>query len=751
MRNWKSRAIPIVILLLALLVRVEDPKPIQLARWWTFDTYQRIEPRTYEALPVRILDIDDESLARIGQWPWPRTRVADIVDRLHEAGAAVVVFDVLFAEPDRTSPANILSSWPDNAGDDAMRQQIATLPDHDVILAEAFARGQVVSGFTFTRTGGHDPPAPKAGVAIGGTAPHRFLPIDRNAISNLDILDAAATGLGNINFTAEIDGLIRRVPIFTQFVREGQVPDYSDPFALPPLYPTLGAEAVRVAQNARAFKIRMSDASGEGAFSGESGIAGISIGQFPVATDANGHVWLHYSGFQKDRYLPAWRLWSETQPIGQGDRLEGAIVLVGTSAPGLFDLRSTPLNAVLPGVEVHAELIEQILTGAFLVRPDWTLGAELASFAVLGLLLIFLLPHLGATAGAVVCLAAIAIGFGVGWYSYTGARILVDPVYPALVVLVVYLSSSLINFLNSETQRRQIRSAFGQYLSPTLVEQLADDPSRLQLGGETREMTLLFCDIRGFTAISEAHRDDPQALTALINRILTPLTAEILDRTGTIDKYMGDCIMAFWNAPLDDPHHARHACQSALAMVAALDRVNEDRGAENPDAEPVGVGIGLNTGGCVVGNMGSDQRFDYSVLGDAVNLAARLEGQSRTYGTPIVVGETTRAAVAGEFAFLELDLVAVKGKREATNVYALVGDQKVANDPSFKALSEMHNLMLSCYRTMDWDGAQDALNTCMDMPGANLELYELYAERIYQFTFDPPPSGWGGVFVATTK
>ncbi len=379
------------------------------------------------------------------------------------------------------------------------------------------------------------------------------------------------------------------------------------------------------------------------------------------------------------------------------------------------------------------------------------MGAELASFAVLGLLLIFLLPHLGATAGAVVCLAAIAIGFGVGWYSYTGARILVDPVYPALVVLVVYLSSSLINFLNSETQRRQIRSAFGQYLSPTLVEQLADDPSRLQLGGETREMTLLFCDIRGFTAISEAHRDDPQALTALINRILTPLTAEILDRTGTIDKYMGDCIMAFWNAPLDDPHHARHACQSALAMVAALDRVNEDRGAENPDAEPVGVGIGLNTGGCVVGNMGSDQRFDYSVLGDAVNLAARLEGQSRTYGTPIVVGETTRAAVAGEFAFLELDLVAVKGKREATNVYALVGDQKVANDPSFKALSEMHSLMLSCYRTMDWDGAQDALNTCMDMPGANLELYELYAERIYQFTFDPPPSGWGGVFVATTK
>ena len=751
MRNWKSRVLPILILLLALFARVEDPQPIQLARWWTFDTYQRIEPRAYEALPVRILDIDDESLARIGQWPWPRTRIAEVVDRLHEEGAAVVVFDVLFAEPDRTSPTNILSSWPDRDGDTAMRAQIATLPDHDEILAEAFARGQVVAGFTFTRTGGHDPPKPKAGVAIGGTAPHSYLPAARHAISNLAILDEAATGLGNINFSAEIDGLIRRVPIFTQYIREGETPDYSDPFALPPLYPTIGAEAIRIAQGARAFRVRMSDASGEGGLSGTSGIAGVSIGAFPLVTDANGHVWLHYTGFQPDRYLPAWRLLSDDEPIGPADRLEGAIVLVGTSAPGLFDLRSTPLNAILPGVEVHAELIEQILTDSFLTRPDWTLGAELASFALLGLILIFLLPHLGAAGGALVSLAAIAIGIAVGWYAYSAAQILVDPVYPALVVLVVYMSSSLINFLNSENQRRQIRSAFGQYLSPTLVEQLADDPSRLKLGGETREMTLLFCDIRGFTAISEAHRDDPQALTALINRILTPLTAEILDRDGTIDKYMGECIMAFWNAPLDDPKHAYHACESALAMVAALDRVNEERIAENPDAFAVGVGVGLNTGGCVVGNMGSDQRFDYSVLGDAVNLAARLEGQSRTYGTPIVVGETTRAAVGESFAFLELDRVAVKGKVEAITIFALMGDAATAKDPEFLVLRDEHARMLDLYRACDWDGAQAALSRCMDLPGSNDELYELYADRISQFAFDPPPAGWDGVFIATTK
>ena len=750
MRAWKSRLIPVVILLLALFVRIEDPTPVQLVRWWTFDTYQRIEPRQFEPLPVRILDIDDKSLAEIGQWPWPRTRIASLVDRLHAEGAAVVVFDVLFAEPDRTSPKNVLSAWPEGAVDEALRENVEALPDHDAALAEAFARGRVVTGFTFTRTqDATGPPAPKAGVAVGGTPPHLFLPVNRAAISNLPILDTAAAGLGNINFPSEVDGLIRRVPVFTQYVRPGTEPDYSDLFSLPPLYPTLGAEALRVAQGARAYRIRMTDASGEGGVA--SGISSVSVGQVPVVTDGEGHVWLHYTGYKPERYVPAWKLWSADTPITAADGLEGAIVLVGTSAPGLLDLRSTPLNPILPGVEVHAELIEQMLTDSFLTRPDWSFGAELLAFALLGILLILLLPKLGATAGALVAIVAIVIGFAAGWFAYTNARILIDPVYPAVVVVLVYMSSSLINFLNSENQRRQIRSAFGQYLSPALVEQLAEEPDRLRLGGETREMTLLFCDIRGFTAISEAHRDDPQGLTALINRILTPLTSEILERNGTIDKYMGDCIMAFWNAPLDDAEHAHHACEAGLAMIAALERVNEERKAENPDAFMVGVGVGLNSGECVVGNMGSDQRFDYSVLGDAVNLAARLEGQSKNYGALIVVGETTQAAVADAFAFLELDLIAVKGKSEAVRIFALMGDAQKAGDPEFTALREAHERMLTAYRAGDWDGAQAALNTCLDRPDAIQELYDLYADRILQYSFDPPPPGWDGVYVAETK
>ena len=646
----------------------------------------------------------------------------------------------------------MVADWPDSPEDADLRARVAALPDHDQLLAEAFARGRVVAGFAFTRSRETaPPPAPKAGVGLGGSPPHPFLPAYDAAITNLPALEAAAAGVGNINFEADADGLIRRVPLFTQYVAPGTTPAYDDPFNLPPLYPTLGAEALRVAQGAQGFNIRMSDASGEGGVDESSGIADVRIGQLRVPTSGDGHVWLRYTGHEPARYVPAWRLWSVTEPIKADDGIEGAIILVGTSASGLFDLRATPLNSIIPGVEIHAELVEQILNGSFLTRPDWTLGAELAAFALLGIFLVLLLPRLGVAASAIVCLIAISAGVMAGWFAFTTVGILVDPVFPALVVLVVYLSSSLITYLQSETQRRQIRTAFGQYLSPALVEQLADQPERLRLGGETREMTLLFCDIRGFTSISEDHRDDPQALTTLINRLLTPMTAEILERDGTIDKYMGDCIMAFWNAPIDDPAHAAHACESALAMLDALQRVNDARRAEDPEAVEIAVGVGLNTGECVVGNMGSDQRFDYSVLGDAVNLAARLEGQSRPYGMPIIVGESTHDQVVGDFAFLELDLIAVKGKREAVRIYGLVGDAAEAASEAFQALQREHAQMLEAYRARDWDRAQDLLNVCVEMPGAVEAFYELYAERIFHYSFDPPPEDWKGVHVAEMK
>jgi adenylate cyclase len=311
-----------------------------------------------------------------------------------------------------------------------------------------------------------------------------------------------------------------------------------------------------------------------------------------------------------------------------------------------------------------------------------------------------------------------------------------------------------LNYMREERERRRVRGAFSQYMSPALVEQLAEDPSKLKLGGEMRDMTLLFCDIRGFTTISEQF--DAEGLTRFINRFLTPMTNIILERRGTIDKYMGDCIMAFWNAPLDDSDHARNGVRSALAMVEGVKQLNATLKAE-AEAEkrkfvPINVGIGLNSGIVCVGNMGSDLRFDYSVLGDDVNLASRLEGQSKTYGTDNVIGENTRAKIA-DFACLQLDRIQVKGKTVPIDIYTVLGDETVAATPEFRALEERHKEMLTAYRAQDWPATRRKLAECraLDQGGRLKTLYDLYAERVETFASAPPGEQWDGVFIAKTK
>ena len=311
----------------------------------------------------------------------------------------------------------------------------------------------------------------------------------------------------------------------------------------------------------------------------------------------------------------------------------------------------------------------------------------------------------------------------------------------------------LIIYLRTETERRQVRRAFSRYLSPAVVEQLAAHPEKLTLGGEMKPMTMLFCDIRDFTTISE--KFDAEKLTRFINRFLTPMTDIILEGKGTIDKYMGDCIMAFWNAPLDDPEHAKNACRSALAMRDKLGRLNEvwraDAKSEGRDFAPVRVGTGLNTGVCAVGNLGSDQRFDYSVVGDDVNLASRLEGQSKTYGVDIVIGENTRAE-AEDFATLELDLITVKGKTQPTRVYALLGDETLKNDPDFQTLNERHQAMIEAYRGQVWQRARELVDECRALSDSRLvTLYDLYEERIEDYAENPPGADWDGVYVALRK
>lgn len=729
--------VPFLLLMLGVGLRAIDPLALADARVKVFDFFQQMKPREYMPLPVRIIDLDDASLNRLGQWPWPRTRVAELVDRLSRFGAAVIAFDIVFAEPDRTSPGRVLELWPATPEVEALRGRIESLEDHDQVFARAIRAANVVTGFVLTDGEGGREPELKAGYAHAGDDPKLFVPSYTGTVVNLPALEAAAKGNGSFNLVPERDGIIRRVPLL--FTYAGTV------------YPSLAAEALRVAQGASTYIVKASGASGQTAFGQQTGVTHVKIGHFVAPTDSNGRVWIYHTGAVPQRTIPAWRLFAEDFDPRE---LQGTIVFVGTSAAGLKDIRTTPLDPALAGVEMHAQLVEQILLQTFLRRPDWTTGAEILYLLVLGIAVVYVLARLGAAWGALFGASVVAAAMSFSWYSFSELELLFAPLYPSIVVLLVYLSSSLISYLRTEAERRQVRGAFSRYISPVLIERLAKDPRQLKLGGEMREMTLLFCDIRGFTTISEQF--DAEGLTRLINRFLTPMTDEILSKQGTIDKYMGDCIMAFWNAPLDDPDHAEHSCQAALAMGTRLKRLNEELRQEavreGRKHLPIRVGIGLNTGVCCVGNMGSEQRFDYSVIGDDVNLASRFEGQTKTYRVDIILGARTQERVDG-FAALELDLIRVKGKTVPVRIFTLLGDGTLKQSADFHSLLGAHDGLIAAYRQQDWAFAEDRLKICRELiSGLNLSaVYDLYEERIKAYKRDPPGPDWDGVFVATTK
>jgi adenylate cyclase len=728
------------VLLIALAWCWFDPGHVVAGlRTSVFDHYQRLQPRSYQDAPVRIVDIDDASLARVGQWPWPRSTMASIVSRLSRAGAAAIVFDVVFAEPDRTSPAQMLAIWAASGVPvEKVRQALSRMPDNDALLANAIRdAGNVVTGFALTAEAGGRRPLLRTGFAQLGDDPVRFVPDYAGSVVDLPAIERAAAGNGSISFRPDTDLVVRRAPLIQRIGQQ--------------LYPSLAAEALRVAQGAHALIIKATGASGEYGFGNQAGIVGLKIGAVVVPTDAEGEILIHYTRSVRQRVVPAWQVLTDRF---DPKRVQGRIVLIGTSAAGLGDIRPSPIDPAMPGVEAHAQALEQMLLRHYLERPDWARAAEFCFVFFVGGLLIFALRMAGAIWSGLIGLAAILLAFAGSWHAYTSDLMLFDPVTPSIAALAVYISSTAIGYLRTETEKRYIRNAFGQYLSPALVEKLSKNPETLKLGGDLREMTFLFCDVRGFTRISEQMKSNPEALTRLLNRFLTPMTETILSWQGTIDKYMGDCIMAFWNAPLDDPAHGKHACACALAMLDALRALNlaleADAKADGQTFHPLQIGIGLNTGNCVVGNVGSDQRFDYSAIGDPVNLASRLEGQSKTYGLSIVMSESTRAAVP-DWAALEIDLIIVRGKQEAIRIYTLLGDESAGRSDAFARLGARHAEMLGAYRDRRWDDARNALGVCRRLEPRLASLYDLYAARIAAFLEMPPPAEWQGVYVAKSK
>ncbi|WP_108512241.1 CHASE2 domain-containing protein [Bradyrhizobium algeriense] len=736
LRRWFQRRFGYARLLcLALLIgfaalRAADPAPVEEIRVRTFDFFQRIDPRQKTARPVTIVDIDDKSLEKIGQWPWPRTRIADLITELTRLGAVVIAFDAVFPEPDRLNPSDAADTFRNL--DEDTRAKLRALPSNDEVFAEAIRKSRVVLGESGAaeELAALDKTLPVTGLAMLGEEPQRFMFQFPGLLRNTKVLEHAAAGRGLFTIKPERDGIVRRVPMI--MLAQGQT------------MPSLSFEMLRVATGSGTILIK----------SEKAGIKSLGIKGFQLPTDGNGQLWVHYARQDPSLYVPVINVLQKTVAP---EMIAGKLVLIGTSAVGLNDIKTTPVSQNMPGVEIHAQILESALTGAVISQPIYGIAVEFATALLFGLLVIAFAPLFGPITLVALGGAFATALIGTSAFFYTQHRLLIDFTYPLMSTTAIYLTLIFSSFVREQQQRKQIRGAFAQYMSPVLVEQLAQSPERLVLGGEEREMTIMFSDMRGFTSISETYKNDPQGLTALMNRFLTPLTNAILARKGYIDKYMGDAIMAFWNAPLDDKGHELNACEAALDMLEHVDELNQAREQEAKEEGrpfiPLNVGVGLNTGICVVGNMGSDLKFNYSVFGDSVNLASRLEGQSKEYGFPIIVGSRTALAVKDKFAILELDFIMVKGKKEPEVIYAIAGREDVAQSGRFQRLRNLTIEMLSCYRTRDWDGALAAIARGRKTDEArSLELlYNLYEARIRGYLENPPPEDWNGAFALLTK
>ncbi|MBN9586431.1 MAG: adenylate/guanylate cyclase domain-containing protein [Afipia sp.] len=725
-----ARMLCVALLIAMLGIRVADPIPLEELRVRVFDGYQFLKPRQITQRPVVIIDIDEKSLAKLGQWPWPRTRVADLVKRLTDLGAAAIAFDIVFAEPDRLSPALVAESYRDL--DDESRAKLRSLPSNDKIFADVLKQSPVVLGESGLPNFVKQPDLnlPLTGLATLGGDPKPFLLSFPGLLRNVPILEEAAPGRGLFTIRTERDGIVRRVPMIMQ--------------AQGDLMPSLSFEMLRIVTKSDTILVK----------SDEAGVRSVAVPGFEIPTDRNGQLWVHFAKHDAARYVSAADV---LDGVVGPDKISRKLILIGTSAVGLLDVKTTPLDPVMPGVEVHAQVLESALTRSVLSQPNYAIGAELLTAILFGLAIIILAPILSAISLLIFGGVIVAIMVATSWYFFAEHRLLIDFTFPLLASTAIYLVLVFSSYFREQAQRRRIRSAFGQYLSPALVEQLAQSPEKLVLGGEERDMTIMFSDVRGFTTISESFKHDPQGLTSLMNRFLTPLTNAILDRKGTIDKYMGDAIMAFWNAPLTDQAHQINACEAALDMIDRIEALNVEREREARESGkpyiPMHVGIGLNTGTCVVGNMGSNLRFDYSVLGDSVNLASRLEGQSKSYGVPIIAGSATALAAKDRFAILELDFITVKGKKEPEVIYAIAGREDMAQSAQFQRVRNLSIEMLACYRSRDWDGALTAIarGRGADQTNSFGMFFDLYAERIEAFRKTPPPDDWNGVFALTTK
>jgi adenylate cyclase len=653
--SWR-RGLPVFVglsvLAATIAARILLPDAFARTQLFVFDTLQRAEPWEKLSPEVRIVDIDDQSLERLGQWPWSRSTLAKIIDALRDLGAGSIALDIVFAEPDRTSPALLAKEWERSFGWRAPAGASSALPDYDDELAKAFERGRVVTGFGLLVGENGSSPAIKASFATIGGDPTATLNNFRGAIPNLPALQSAAAGDGSFSFVPGRDQVIRRLPLLADFAGK--------------LAPSLALEALRVAEDEDTIGVRVERNGGPaGPVTGYT----VHVGDYEAPLDVDGAMILHHGALSPGSRISAWRLLDPGQRAKLKSEIGGHIVLVGTSAVGLSDLRSTPLNPLEPGVDLHARALEQILSHHFLNRPEWAPGAELVAAALSSTALILLAALAGLGA------AVLAMAFGVvaliaaTWGAFSFAGLLIDPSVIGLAMMSSGIATIFTRYFLVERDASRLRNAFAHYLSPALVAALVRDPDRLKLGGEQREMTFLFTDLEGFTALTEAA--DPKNIVAWLNNYLDGLCGIAMEHGGTIDKIVGDAVHVMFNAPLDQPDHAERGVRCALAIDVFAQRCSVEYRSRGIN---FGVTrIGVNTGTAVVGNFGGSRRFDYTAHGDAINTAARLESANKALGTRICISRATAEKV-GAISFLPIATLILKGKTQGVEVFAPDGE-----------------------------------------------------------------------------
>ncbi len=690
--RWLAfRLVGLALIMFGCFIRVMDPYPVQMSRLIYFDVLQRISPRAYDpGLPVRVVDIDERSLATWGQWPWPRTQLAHMVTRLSDYGAAAIAFDMLFVEPDRYSPSRLLQD-PALSGILRIDQDAANL-DNDLKFAAEIADQPVVLGVAARLSDSGEVVSPKAGLVEIGENPAAGLMSVAHWTPLAPPLEDYASGIGGVNVSPIGSlGVVRRVPVL-----------WSGPGGV---LPGLGVEALRVALGEPVF-------FAEGA-QDEAGIMlGVGVGDFLLPTTENGEVWVRYRRDNPGLYLSADDVMQNEEIPALRSEIEGRIILIGTSAAGLFDMRETALGESVPGVSIHAQIIEQILLGEMLSRSDVTAALELLAFVILGVVVTVVMSTYGAVASFIAGGVAAAVVMGISWAAFQNQLVLFDATFPLLGGMANFGLLAAYLFASTEREKRVIRQTFSHYVAPEILDEMEANGHQLQLGGETQDITVMFSDIRGFTPLSETV--SATGLVALLNELFSEIGDRILDERGTIDKFIGDAVMAFWNAPLPVADHPCRAALAALKMRQALSAFNASPIMEG--RPPVALATGCATGTACVGNIGSRSRFNYTVIGDVVNVAARIEQNCRHVEYDILVSQTVYQATQSDLAMLEAGYVDLKGKSETEPVYILVGDRVVALSPGFQALKSAHDRLLSGIRNRaSQDAVAELCDACRDM------------------------------------